>query len=108
MIIGFSEMALKPPATYGRNIPQYLLGDLDIVLRNGRHLTSLIDDGLDLSQIEAGKMALMKETVALREIIAEAVKAVQPLFDSKIIHLFDKHSVVRHNMQKVSAVCVRV
>ena len=87
MIIGFSEMALNSPETYGRNIPQSLLADLDIVLRNSRHLASLIDDVLDLSQIDAGKMALMKEPVALQEIIAEAVKAVQPLFDSKGLSL---------------------
>ncbi len=87
MIIGFIEMAMSSPETYGRNIPQSLLADLDIVLRNSRHLSSLIDDVLDLSQIDAGKMALMKEPVALHEIIAEAVKAVQPLFDSKGLSL---------------------
>ena len=65
MIIGFSEMAMNSPETYGRNIPQSLLADLEIVLRNSRHLSSLIDDVLDLSQIDAGQMALMKEPVAL-------------------------------------------
>lgn len=83
MIIGFSEMALNSPATYGRNIPQSLLADLEIVLRNSRHLSSLIDDVLDLSQIEAGQMALMKESVAFSEIVDEAVTAVRPLFNSK-------------------------
>ena len=83
MIIGFSEMALNSPETYGRNIPQSLLADLEIVLRNSQHLSSLIDDVLDLSQIEAGQMALMKEGAALGEIVDEAVTAVQPLFNSK-------------------------
>ena len=83
MIIGFSEMALNSPQTYGRNIPQSLLADLEIVLRNSQHLSSLIDDVLDLSQIEAGHMALMKEGAALGEIVDEAVTAVRPLFDSK-------------------------
>ena len=83
MIIGFSEMALNSPQTYGRNIPQSLLADLEIVLRNSQHLSSLIDDVLDLSQIEAGQMALMKEAVALGEIVDEAVTAVRPLFNSK-------------------------
>ncbi len=83
MIIGFSEMALNSPATYGPDIPQALLADLEIVLRNSQHLSSLIDDVLDLSQIEAGQMALMKERAALSEIVDEAVTAVRPLFDSK-------------------------
>lgn len=83
MIIGFSEMALNSPATYGPDIPQSLLADLEIVLRNSQHLSSLIDDVLDLSQIEAGQMALMKEGAALNEIVDEAVTAVRPLFNSK-------------------------
>ena len=60
-----------------------MLADLEIVLRNSQHLSSLIDDVLDLSQIEAGQMALMKERAALGEIVDEAVTAVQPLFNSK-------------------------
>ena len=87
MIIGFSEMAMYSPETYGRNIPQSLLADLEIVLRNSRHLSSLIDDVLDLSQIDAGQMALMKERVALHEIVAAAETAVRPLFNSKGLYL---------------------
>ena len=87
MIIGFSEMAMNSPETYGPNIPQALLADLEIVLRNSRHLSSLIDDVLDLSQIDAGQMALMKEPVALSEILSAAVTAVQPLFTAKGLSL---------------------
>ena len=87
MIIGFSEMALNSPETYGPEIPQSLLADLDIVLRNSQHLSSLIDDVLDLSQIEAGQMALMKESTALGAIVDEAVTAVRPLFNSKGLSL---------------------
>ncbi len=87
MIIGFSEMAMHSPETYGPNVPQALLADLDIVLRNSRHLSSLIDDVLDLSQIDAGQMALMKEPVALSEILSAAVSAVQPLFTAKGLSL---------------------
>lgn len=83
MIIGFSEMAMNSPETYGPNIPQSLLADLEIVLRNSRHLSSLIDDVLDLSQIDAGQMALMKEPVALSDVLSAAITAVQPLFNAK-------------------------
>ena len=42
---------------------------------------------LDLSQIEAGQMALMRERAALGEIVDEAVTAVRPLFNSKGLSL---------------------
>ncbi len=83
MIIGFSEMISQSPATYGHAIPPALLSDLDVILRNSRHLASLIDDVLDMSQIEAGRMALTKERVALYDLIKAAQKAVSPLFVSK-------------------------
>jgi CheY-like chemotaxis protein/anti-sigma regulatory factor (Ser/Thr protein kinase) len=59
------------------------LADLTVVLRNSQHLSSLIDDVLDLSQIEAGQMALTKERVSLAEIVEAAAIAVRPLFASK-------------------------
>jgi signal transduction histidine kinase/DNA-binding response OmpR family regulator len=83
MIIGFCGMILNAPATYGERIPAALLADLEVVLRNSQHLSSLIDDVLDLSQIDANRMALTKEYVSLAEIIEAAVSAVRPLFSSK-------------------------
>lgn len=87
MIIGFIEMMMQAPEVYGRNIPQALLADLAVVLRNSRHLSSLIDDVLDLSQIEAGQMALVKEQVNLADVIEAAIMAVHPLFSSKGLFL---------------------
>jgi len=86
MIIGFSEMIIQSPETYGA-VPASLLADLTIVLRNSQHLSSLIDDVLDLSQIEAGQMALARERVSLAEVIEAATVAVQPLFNSKGLYL---------------------
>ena len=86
MIIGFSEMMLSTPEAYGR-ILRALQADLAVILRNSQHLSSLIDDVLDLSQIEACHMALSKEWVALDEIIEAAVEAIRPLFASKHLYL---------------------
>jgi len=83
MVIGFSEMILNTPQAYGGRLPGPLLADLAVILRNAQHLSGLIDDVLDLSQIEAGQMALVREPVALPEVIAEALTAVRPLFESK-------------------------
>jgi signal transduction histidine kinase/DNA-binding response OmpR family regulator len=87
MVIGFSEMILQSPETYGERIPPTLLADLEVIHRNAEHLSDLIDDVLDLSQIEADEVALAKEKVEIREIIDAAVTAVQPLFLSKNLYL---------------------
>ncbi len=87
MIIGFSEMMLQAPEAYGGNLPSALLADLTVIHRNSQHLASLIDDVLDISQIEAGRVALTKERVGLLEIIEAATVAVRPLMESKGLYL---------------------
>lgn len=86
MIVGFSEMVVETPETYGQ-VPPPLLADLDVIHRNAEHLSELIDDVLDLSQIEAGEMALTREAVSLGELVQVAMTAVRPLFESKALYL---------------------
>lgn len=87
MVVGFVEMIMQAPQSYGGSIPTSLLADLDVVLRNARHLTALIDDVLDLSQVDIGRMSLTKERVAIGEIIEEAVTAIYPLYRTKDLYL---------------------
>lgn len=87
MIIGFCEMITHSPEMYGEDVPAPLLADLAVVLRNSQHLRSLIDDVLDLSQIEAGRMALTRERVKITEIVHASIIAVRPLFESKGLYL---------------------
>lgn len=56
---------------------------LDSVLRNGRHLLGLINSVLDLSKIEAGRMALTLATCDIRELILGAVTDTAPLRSAK-------------------------
>jgi signal transduction histidine kinase/CheY-like chemotaxis protein len=49
------------------------------VLRGGRHLLRLIHDLLELSQLDAGRLALSPEPVAARELLAEALDLLQPM-----------------------------
>jgi signal transduction histidine kinase/CheY-like chemotaxis protein len=88
MIIGFTEMILNaPPRTYGSRLPGALLADLTVIYRNADHLSHLINDVLDLSQIEADQMALTKELIHFTEIVEFATAAVQPLFKLKGLYL---------------------
>ncbi|MBI1881042.1 MAG: HAMP domain-containing histidine kinase [Chloroflexi bacterium] len=87
MITGFSEAILHTPETYSSKIPAALLADLAVIHRNATHLSDLINDVLDLSQIDAKQMALTKEQVQIQEIVNAATIAVRPLFDSKGLYL---------------------
>lgn len=87
MILGFSEMITQAPQTYGKRLPKALIADLKVIVRNSQHLLGLIDDVLDLSQIDSGHMALIRERVSLRQIIEAATEAVMPLFTSKGLYL---------------------
>ena len=49
------------------------------VLRGGEHLLRLIDDVLDLSAIEAGRLAIASERVSVGEVLAAAVSTLGPM-----------------------------
>jgi signal transduction histidine kinase/CheY-like chemotaxis protein len=86
MIIGFSDMITQAPQVYGE-LPAALLADITAIQRNSQHLARLVDDVLDLSQVEAGKMVLTREWTHLPEIIDAAALAVGALYESKGLYL---------------------
>jgi signal transduction histidine kinase len=55
------------------------LTDLQRIHASGLHLLSLINDVLDLSKVEAGKMSLALEPVDLRNLVEECVQTIHPL-----------------------------
>ena len=75
-IIGYSEM-LKEDAE--ENGDAEYIADLVKIRSSGKHLLALINDVLDLSKIEAGKMELYIETFDLRSTIDDVVTTVEPL-----------------------------
>ena len=87
MIIGFSEMMPKVSRAYGIELPAALLSDISAIRRNSQHLAQLVDDVLDLSQVEAGRMALSKDWSQIPEIIEQATTAVRTLYQSKGLYL---------------------
>jgi len=75
-IIGYSEMLEEEVTERGDDA---LLPDLQKIHAAGRHLLSLINDVLDLSKIEAGKMELFPETFGVRAMLDDVLATVQPL-----------------------------
>ena len=79
-IIGYSEMLQEDARDEGDT---RTADDLDKVLNAARHLLGLINDVLDISKIEAGKMELFLETFPLAKIIGEVAATISPLIDKK-------------------------
>ena len=76
VIIGFSElMSDEVPGEINEEQRQCL----DDVLSSSKHLLNLINDVLDLSKIESGKVELKLENVALAEIIESITRTIVPI-----------------------------
>jgi signal transduction histidine kinase/DNA-binding response OmpR family regulator len=75
-IIGVTEMLREDAADLKREDE---FEPLDRVLRAGRHLLALINDILDLSKIEAGKMEVHIEEFGIAPLIDDAVRTVETL-----------------------------
>jgi PAS domain S-box-containing protein len=79
-IIGYSEM-LKEDADEQGNAGWS--ADLEKIRSSGKHLLALINDVLDLSKVEAGKMELYLETFDVRPLIEEVRTTIQPMVAQK-------------------------
>jgi signal transduction histidine kinase len=54
-----------------------------VIARQLKHMIRLVDDLLDVSRIARGKIVLLSEPVAVKDVVAAAVETVQPLFEAK-------------------------
>ena len=77
-IIGYSEMLKEEAEELGscESVP-----DLEKIRTAGKHLLSMIDDILDISKIEAGRMDLYLETFEIHALIESAVATARPLVE---------------------------
>jgi signal transduction histidine kinase len=75
-IIGYSEMMQEDAEDLGYDD---FVPDLGKVLSAARHLLQLINDILDISKIEAGKMKLYYETFDVSNMIQDVLNTIQPV-----------------------------
>jgi signal transduction histidine kinase len=77
-IIGYSEMLQEEAEDLDQ---QSLIPDLQKVNAAGRHLLGLINDILDLSKIEAGRMDLFVKSFEVGQLVQDVAAIVQPLIE---------------------------
>ncbi len=75
-IIGLSEMLLEDARALGTTDG---VDPLDRILRAGNHLLTLINEILDLSKIEAGRVELHLEDVAIPPLVEDVAATIRPL-----------------------------
>ncbi len=79
-IIGYSELLLEDAQDAGDRATS---ADLNKIIGAGKHLLGLINDVLDLSKIEAGKMELHWEDVPLSPLLDQVMSSMQTLVEQK-------------------------
>jgi len=101
-IIGYSEMLEEETHELGKleNVK-----DLQKIQGAGKHLLSLINDVLDLSKIEAGRMGLHLETFDISQMINEMVTTLHPAISKNSnaiqVHVAEELGVMRADITKV-------
>jgi signal transduction histidine kinase/ActR/RegA family two-component response regulator len=81
-ILGWAQMLRS-----GERPPDQVAKGVEIIERNARMQTQIIDDLLDMSRIVAGKIRLDVQQVHLPEVIEAALATVRPAADAKAIRL---------------------
>ncbi|HEX3357550.1 MAG TPA: histidine kinase dimerization/phospho-acceptor domain-containing protein, partial [Tepidisphaeraceae bacterium] len=72
-VVGFAEMLLEPEQSQSDRVDA-----LQTIRRNSRHLLELINDVLDISKIEAGKMTVERIDCDLLRLLVEVVSMTRP------------------------------
>jgi len=83
-IIGYSEMLTEEMQDLGQD---EFIPDLKKIHSAGKHLLGLINDVLDISKIEAGKMTVYCETIDVSAMVREVESTVLPLVKKNDNHL---------------------
>ncbi|MFD0587408.1 MHYT domain-containing protein [Paenibacillus sp. GCM10027627] len=107
-IIGYSEMLQEEAEDMGE--PSFA-EDLSRIHTAGKHLLVLINDILDISKIEAGKMELHIEICNLSDIIDEVMATMRPLIDGKgnrLETVLSKNMAIWTDMTKLRQILINL
>jgi len=108
-ILGYSELLQEAAEDDGAD---ELISDLGKIGTAGKHLLGLINDILDLSKIEAGRMDLCLEEFSIAEVVRAAVHSVDPLIkkngNSLTVHCADDLDHMHADMTKTKQVLVNM
>jgi signal transduction histidine kinase/CheY-like chemotaxis protein/HAMP domain-containing protein len=107
-ILGLTELILEKAEMDKKNKER-----LEVVLNSGKRLMILINDILDLSKIEAGKMEVRYEDVLLDELVEEVVNSITPLahkkgIDFNIVRNTNTHIIVNTDRGKIVQVLINL
>jgi len=101
-IIGYSEMLIEEAEAAKK---PHIVADLQKIRNAGKHLLDLINDILDLSKVEAGKMPLYIEQFDVREMLGEVVTTIAPLVEKNQntldLHFADDLGTMHADVTKV-------
>ncbi len=104
-IIGYSEMLLEEAEELEQND---FIPDLTKIRIAGKHLLDVINNILDISKIEAGKMEIYPEKFDLTKAIHEIAMTIQPLLDKKanklIINIEDTIGTLYTDLTKIKQI----
>ncbi len=88
VIIGYTSAMLTLPIMYGNtSLPETFSHDVALVMENGHYLLGLINDILDLSKIEAGKVDVHRTTVSLDGIFQGVISTTVGLVKDKPVQV---------------------
>ncbi|WP_445175798.1 response regulator [Microcoleus sp.] len=108
-IIGYSEMLTEEAEELG---DEAFVPDLEKIRSAGKHLLSMIDDILDISKIEAGRMDLYLETFDIHALIESAVATARPLVEKNgntvEVYCRDNLDTMHADMTKVRQVLLNL
>ena len=106
MVIGYTSSMLTMPKMYNNvALPEIYRTDVELIRDSGKHLLALINDILDLSKVEAGKLQLNFSAVDLNTSFDGVIAVTLGLIGDKPLQLQQNYP---ENLPKVWADSIRV
>lgn len=107
-ILGLTELMLSDQTISDKS--QERLG---VVLKSGKRLMQLINDILDLSKIEAGKMTMAEDNIVLDDLLKEVETSIKPLANDKDLDFIvtkemDSRVIIQTDKNKITQILLNL